>query len=780
MNIFHLGFQEQFQTLRRGLARDPGGRYHLEPLLMDASDKKQGSSLSPMVFRNYGTNFQLRMESAEDLAHIQELEEARWAATSTPVRSFLCDPGFLSYLDPRKTGRIRTDQVRSAQAWLFHMLADRGRLTEGTDVLRIQHIDTSHEEGRKMKRAIEFILEQLSESQRHQLSLAQVREFRAVYAKTVPNGDGVLPPESVDDPETAQLVGDVLQTVGGVEDLSGFQGIRHEELDEFLAKAKKLLAWEARGRSSEQGQGKSILPWDSDTPKAAQQVFDLDPKIEQFHGLCDLIRIDERAASRMQLQEEELRALDIADPKVVQARLAEAPLATPDAEGVLSLSGPLNPHYQARLRALGETVLKRALREPVDRLTRDAWRNVKEIFSAYRAWQDEKPNSLGNLGEEKLRAYLDGPLPERVRQLIDEDRSVAEQLEMINVVEKLILYHRWFMGLANNFVSFPHLYDPDRRALFEMGTFVIDGRELAFTVRVEDRAAHRKIAENSHIFLVYAKLTDKRNDGEGFVIAAAVTAGDQRGIEIGKRGVFFDIAGKQWDAVVIDIAVNPISLWEAVKAPFKKASDLVTRQAEKFGAAQSQTLENVTAEKMEKIDRGEKAGPTPGTSTTSMRDLLLGGGIAFAAVGSSLAFVIKTLSGIKFLNVLYVLLALAGVVTLASTLMGVAKLRKRDLSPLLEASGWAINLRMRLTRSLCRLFTRTPGLPKGSVKIRQDVLNQFAGRLGYKGLSWKKAALSTLRVAGAVIISLLLLLGVYAVLAAFSLVPPIRAVWVLV
>ena len=215
---------------------------------MDASGKKQGFSSSPIVFRNYGTNFQLRLESAEDLANIQELEEARWAATSAPVRSFQCDPSFLSYLDPRKTGRIRTDQVRSAQAWLFHMLADRGRLTEETDVLRIHEVDTSHEEGRQVKRAFEFILEQLGMSQRDQLSLAQVREFRTVYVRSVPNGDGVLPPESVDDPEAAQLVRDVLQTVGGVEDRSGFQGIRHEELDGRHAQARENACQEAGGR----------------------------------------------------------------------------------------------------------------------------------------------------------------------------------------------------------------------------------------------------------------------------------------------------------------------------------------------------------------------------------------------------------------------------------------------------------------------------------------------------------------------------------------------------
>ncbi len=47
------------------------------------------------------------------------------------------------------------------------------------------------------------------------------------------------------------------------------------------------------------------------------------------------------------------------------------------------------------------------------------------------------------------------------------------------------------------------------------------------------------------------------------------------------------------------------------------------------------------------------------------------------------------------------------------------KLRRRDLSAILEGSGWAINARMRLTRAQARYFTERPPFPAGARGIRR-------------------------------------------------------------
>ncbi len=54
--------------------------------------------------------------------------------------------------------------------------------------------------------------------------------------------------------------------------------------------------------------------------------------------------------------------------------------------------------------------------------------------------------------------------------------------------------------------------------------------------------------------------------------------------------------------------------------------------------------------------------------------------------------------------------------------MGFAKIRKRDMSVLLEASAWAVNVHMRLNATLGRLFTHIPRLPEGARKERRDVV----------------------------------------------------------
>jgi len=107
------------------------------------------------------------------------------------------------------------------------------------------------------------------------------------------------------------------------------------------------------------------------------------------------------------------------------------------------------------------------------------------------------------------------------------------------------------------------------------------------------------------------------------------------------------------------------------------------------------------------------------------------GGLAIAALGSSFAYITKALSDVRPIQVLIALLGLAMVVLLPSIFAGFAKIRKRDMSGLLEASGWAVNVRMRINRTMGRLFTHTPNLPKNARKERRDTVGKFVKEFGY-------------------------------------------------
>ncbi len=706
--------------------------------------------VKPIVFQNYGGIHQLRIESAKDLAFIHQLHPARWTATSVQIESLQCDPALLKYLNQDGSGTIRAEHLRAAVRWIFRMMAEGDRMAASSDVLRLADLDTSHEEGRKLKEAAIHILGQLKVKNLDEISLEQVRIFRNTYGMTPPNGDGVLPPQHVSDPAAAQLANDVLEQVGSTKDISGADGINEGHLCQFLDGVKKYLAWKAL---AEDDGAAGILPWGDDTAAAVKLTSELDAKIEQFFWQCDLVKLDARTAERICLSEQDLQNLDGSDFRAIERQLAQAPLRTPNAEGVLNLQGPINPYYQDQMDELQNRVLARAQPDSHESLTRIGWQQIKAIFEPYCTWQTEKPSGgVGELSETTLKEYLNGPAQKRLLQLLLEDLAVKDEVKQVTDLEKLILYQRWLLELANNFVSFSALYNPSRRALFELGDLIIDGRELAFTMKVRNRAEHKKIAQTSKMFLVYAEITVSQEQERSFEIAAALTAGGQGAIEIGKRGIFYDLQDKEWDAQVVDIVENPISLWEAIESPFVKAKKLLSEKVEAFMGSRTRYLEKTTTEITTRMEKGESlqqpaqmpsAGAAP-PSRPGMRDLLLGGAIAFAAIGSSLVYLIKTLSQINLLKAGLSLVSLVLMVALFSALSGWNKLRKRDMSALLEACGWAVNFRMYMTRRLGYLFSHTPHLPEGARKERRDLVTLFLRQTGYGAFRWTRVGLVSL------------------------------------
>ena len=703
--------------------------------------------MKPMVFQKYGGIHQLRIESAEDLAFIHELHPARWAATSVQIESLQCDPAFLAYLNQDGSGTLRADHLRTAVAWTFEMLANRDRMAAAPEDLRLADLDTSHPEGQQLEQAAIHILGQLEAESLDQISLEQLRSFRNTYGMTSPNGDGVLPPEHISDPAAAQLATDVLQQVGGAKDISGEDGVNEDHLRQFLDRAGQYVAWMALVEGVDSAR---ILPWGDDTAAAVQLIDAFDDKLEQFFWQCKLVKLDARCAEQFRLTEQALESLSGSDLQALKSQLEQAPLQMPNAAGRLNLRGAINPYYQDQIEALRNRVLARAHPDSQHSITQLGWQQVKAMFESYRAWQSEKPaDSLAELSVTTLKAYLEGPTQATLFKLLLEDLAVADEVKRVADLEKLILYQRWLLQLANNFVCFSALYDPDCRALFELGDLIIDGRKLSFTMKVRNRAEHKKIAENSKIFLVYAEIKVPEQQGQSFEIAAALTGGGRGVIEIGKRGIFYDLEGKEWDARVVDLAESPISLREAIKSPFVKAKKLVTDKFEAFLGSRAGDLEKATTAMTTKLEKGESLGqsaPAP-ASGSGMRDLLLAGGIAFAALGSSLVYLLDTLSTIDPMKASLALATLLLVVMLFSALSGWNKLRRRDLSALLEACGWAVNFRMYMTRRLGCLFSYQPHLPAGAHKESRDLARKFLQQTGQGSSLWTRVGLIALLLA---------------------------------
>jgi hypothetical protein len=291
---------------------------------------------------------------------------------------------------------------------------------------------------------------------------------------------------------------------------------------------------------------------------------------------------------------------------------------------------------------------------------------------------------------------------------------------------------------VNNMISFPALFSGKERCLFETGTLVLDGREMNLCVKVTDVGGHKPLADQSNIFVLYVECERTvAGAAEKMTIGVGVTSGTQRGIAAGKRGVFYDRDGAEWDAKVVDMLVKPISLYESAVAPFVKLRQLVADKVSKLMTSKLDTLQTRATETVDtRVTAGASAAlnpnlpaaeakpaePAPAAAPAAggagMQGLLVGGSIAFAAIGSALAFVVQTITSI---NPLSGLLGIAGVILGImglSGFLGWLRLRRRDVSTLLEACGWAFNVRIYLKHALSLRFTRVPPLPSGAVRER--------------------------------------------------------------
>ena len=676
--------------------------------------------MSKLTFKNYGGSYQLRIQDAGDLERVQTLADAHWAATSIPIDSLNCDPAFISFVDIDKNGRIRTDEFRKALTWLFRFLANRSHLSESADILNLSDIDISHPEGQKLKASAELILANLNSPDTEKISLSQVRDVQSIMANTTNNGDGIIPPDAVSNPDLARFITSIIETVGSTMDTCGKQGIGQEQLELFFRETQSYLTWQTNGAIPKDAKTTKIMFWGTETPQAYELIISLEAKIDQYFAQCAMAGFDERTIAMMQLSPKELGEIDFKDKTLMESHLLRAPLAAPNPESILNLEAILNPLYAERLFEFKEKILKRIFGKPIEQFSKKQWDKINAIFSPYKRWVEGKKGlQVEKLGQDKLSTYLNGPYRQQINDFIAKDLAAADVLNQHHNLEKLILYQKWLMELANNFVSFANLYSPQCRSLLEMGTLVIDGKEMTFTMKVRDRQAHKKIAEASFMYLLYLEITGRQdkdiNPSTKFEIAAAVTSGNSGRLHIGKRGIFFTIDGIEWDAKVIDIIENPISLWESIRAPFTQFTGLIKKQIDKF----TKTSRDKTG-----------AALSAPAETGAARDLLLGGSIAIAALGTAFAYITKALSHVKPIHILGVLTVIIIFILLPGIFTGLVKMRKRNMSILLEASGWAVNAHMRLTTTLGHLFTHTPRLPKGARREQKDAVTQFAKKFG--------------------------------------------------
>lgn len=271
-------------------------------------------------------------------------------------------------------------------------------------------------------------------------------------------------------------------------------------------------------------------------------------------------------------------------------------------------------------------------------------------------------------------------------------------------LEKLLLLSRDFCTLLRNFISFQDFYskrgnallgrgaeDETPWAIFQAGTLVIDQRACNLCLRVEDMAKHNTQAPESGMFLIYCQCTHHAT-GQKMQIVAAMTIGDIRNLKVGKNALFYDRQGRDWEAEVVKIIDNPISIGQAFWSPYRKLGDWVSGLISKSAAEKEQKS---FADLTSKLQTPPVAGQTPQPfDIAKFAGIFAAIGMAIGALGTFLTSLLTEVGAIAERGwwaiptlIICILLAISG----PSMILAWMKLRKRNLAPLLNANGWAVN-----------------------------------------------------------------------------------------
>ncbi len=702
---------------------------------------------SRFVFDRFGGVYHLRIASAEDLRQVLELQETLWVATGAPTATLNADPAFLRRLDGDDDGRIWVRDVRAAIRWLLAQLNDLDGVRSGNTCLELTAIATETAEGARIHSTAQQMLVNLGKPGVGSIELADVRKIKQEEEGKSVSEAGVVLPDADSSWQIRRFLADILATVGGEPHPSGKEGVSAGKLELFLQQAQAAIDWWISARSGAEG-SETIRPWGDDTAEAWKLYQELSAKIDQYFALCDAVGLDPRVASRVWPWGGALERLDFSSAEAVANNLALTPLAPPDGGGRLDLKGEINPFYARSLRRFAELVLPPSP-DGVRRLGRDLWQKIKSQFAPHQQWLAARPETaLTALKVEMLEHYLNPEYEKAVRALLEQSHGTAIVLDSVRLVEKLILYQACLLPLANSFVSFPDLYLAGRRALFEMGTLVIEGRHFNLCVLVRDRARHAAAVEQSNMFVLYVRITAGKGQ-ELYELAAPVTWGGRSTLKVGGRGLFIDRDGGEFDAEIVQIVENPISLREMLTAPFRRLSATVTGRIEKMTGEAKAGLEAQSKDALDQMSSGSKTGaaqglaqpaaPQAASAVQAAGGLIAGGGIALAAVGSSTAYIITTVASLGWKTIVgIVAMALVGILSPVVS-VAILKLRQRYISTLLEGSGWAFNARLRMTRRQARSITTRPPFPRGS----QGIYRRYGWLLLFAALAAAAVAVLT-------------------------------------
>ena len=656
-------------------------------------------------YDNVGGSTRVRIKTGADIAHLGELDLKKWTVLSCPTVGLDIDEVSLKYIDADNDGRIRVDDVISTSQWLTSVVDDADLLVKGADSIDIKAFNRNTTDGKKLYNSAKQILENLGKKGT-EISLADTKDIAAIFAKTRFNGDGVITENTSENSDEKAVISAIVNALGGVADRSGDQGVNAELIEKFYLLLADYLAWQ---------EAVVDAPYGADTDKAIEIYNELDAKVKDFFMRAKLASFSPESVMKLDVQTGLIESISADNLVGKTEEIASCPIARITGKAELDLNAAINPAWAAKFNALVSIV------KPKEKaLTEESWAAIGASFAAYNAWKAaKKGGEVESLGVDAIKQLLADDKKQALLELVAQDAELKETADGIDLVHKFMFMYRDFYRLLCNYVTFQDFYskDKDVKAIFQSGRLLIDQRECRMCMNVADMAKHNSMAPVSGMYLVYCDCSTKASAVKKNIVAA-VTVGDVGDLFVGKNAIYFDNEGLMWDAVITKIVDNPISVGQAFWSPYRRMATTVENLINKRAAEKDSAVMN---DANAKINAAPDAKPAEKEAKAPF-DIAKFAGI-FAAIGMAVGMIgtllISVFKGFFALEWWQLILAFAGILLVISgpaMIMAWMKLRRRNIAPLLNANGWAINASSRISIPFGQTLTDMAKFPKMKLK----------------------------------------------------------------
>lgn len=678
------------------------------------SDKPDGAKAHRKhrwtFFRASGVT-QAAVRTAEDIRRLTELPEELWTILSCPSSGLQFDQKTFDFMDNDHDGHIRVREVVMSIEWLLKRLRDPADIfRDSTSVQLSAFSDT--DEGKALREASELLLASVGKKGADTITLDDVMVRQTTFINAPFNGDGVITAAATEDETVKRLIGEIIAATGGTPDRSGAAGVDKAKVEEFTAALEAHLAWLGRATAEKD----SLFPLGDATADAAKALDAVKAKINDYFLRCRLASFD--AAAKPALNASDYAAVSSGDITSAVGAISAFPISIVEADAPLALDTRLNPAWRDAVASFVSLVVRPILGE-VDSLAEAEWRSILAKFAPYEAWRDNVGGAcVASLGEARVKEILaDAATKEEVLRLCAKDLDLSSDIAVLNDIEKFVRLHANLDRFLHNYVNFSDYYDPAFDEIFRAGNLYIDGRVCRLCIDIADMGSHATLAASSKLFLAYCEITRSQTKQKK-TICAMVTAGFAASIWVGRHGIFYDREMNDWEAVVVKIQDAPVSLKEAFWSPWLKISDMLNAQINKLLSSKQDAMLGAASAKVGTIGTDAPAAPEAAPAAkpdgAAMASSVAAIGIAVGLVGSAIGGLVSTISGLPLWKTLLGIVAVFLIVSGPSVILAWFKIRNRDLAPVLNACGWAVNKKLKMNTRLGREFTREAVIPIGS------------------------------------------------------------------